>query len=566
MGQRLLRLGVLVLVLGVVGVGPLGLLLTEDVRSIPVLLVVLAIFLATAWVVWRHDWSAAIARGHAHLQAELWAAVVLVGTVVNVTVAIPRPGSWLFLLVIAAYFSLLLPHAGTARVLVGCVVGVVLTEGVAAGAGAPAVLTACLGVTMAGIVAHGTADVIATVVAESERRARMLATVAQSARAVASLDPDEVPRRVADAGMQLGFDVVAVTDVADGAHRPVVERSILGTVFTDAPIPIGPMIRRALDERQTIVRDDYLGGESPNPQLAAKGVNAVVVAPVVVDGEVVAVLVGGRTARALDPIQTEAFTLLGDLLARSLANARQFEREREAVATLDELGRLKDDFISNVSHELRTPITVILGGLQTLDERAADLPDVVRRRLFRSAVSNAESLQSTLESLLEFARVDQGRPSRGDLVPVDVVEVVHGCVHRLDSLLAGHEVRVEAPAPVVVRMVEAQLDRVIDNLLLNAARHTPAGTRVEVTVRATPTGARVAVIDDGPGIAPEDLPHLTDRFFRGGESTTRTTRGLGLGLALAQSILVAHGSQLQVDSSPGAGTCFWFEVPTDPHG
>ena len=561
---RLVRLGVLVLLLGVMVSGPIGLVVTEDVRSAPVFLAMLLVLLGIAWVVARHDWSTAIARGRAHRHAELWALAVLVATGISVVVSIPRPGSWLYFLVIAVYFSILLPRAATARIVVLALVGVVLGEGVAAGSGAPQVLTTALGVAMVAIIGQGTGEMVTRVVRQSERRARMLATIAQSARAVASLDPDEVPRQVADAGMQLGFDVVAVTEVADGTHQPVVERSVLGTVFMEGPIPIGPMIRRALHERQTIVRDDYLRGESPNPHLRAKGVNAVVVAPVVVDGDVAAILVGGRTARELDPIQTEAFTLLGELLARSLANARQFEREREAVATLDELGRLKDDFISNVSHELRTPITVIMGGLQTLDERGVDLPDPVRRRLFRSAVSNAESLQSTLESLLEFARVERGGPGPGGLVPVDVTEVVRGCVDRLDSLLGGHEVRVDTPASAVVRTVAGQLDRVVDNLLLNAVRHTPPGTRVEVTVRPLEAAVRVAVTDDGPGIEPEDLPHLTDRFFRGGESTTRPTRGLGLGLALAQSILVAHGSHLQIDSAPGRGTSFWFDLEADP--
>lgn len=551
------------LLLGVVVSGPIGLMVTADVRSAPVFVAMLLVLLGIAWVVDHHDWSTAIARGRAHRHAELWALGVLAATGVSVVVSIPRPGSWLYFLVIAVYFSILLPRAATARVVVLSLVGVVLGEGVAADAGTPQVLTAVLGVAMVAIIGHGTAGMVTRVVRQSERRARMLATVAQSARAVASLDPDEVPRQVADAGMQLGFDVVVVTELADGMHQPVVERSALGPVFADAPIPMGPMIRRALHERQSIARDDYLDDEAPNPQLQARGVNAVAVAPVIVDGEVAVILVGGRTARELDPAQTEAFTLLGELLAHSLTNARRFEREREAVATLDELGRLKDDFISNVSHELRTPITVIMGGLQTLNQRADELSAEMRARLFRSAVSNAEALQSTLESLLEFSRTEQGRPEEG-LHPVDVAEIVHGSVARLDSLLLDHDVRVDAPAPVVAQVTANQLDRVIDNLLLNAARHTPAGTRVEVRAWRTDGRVRVEVVDDGPGIDAADLPHLTDRFFRGGQSTTRSTRGLGLGLALVQSILAAHHSHLQVDSRPGAGTRFWFELVADP--
>ena len=560
---RLVRLGVLVILLGVLAQGPVGLLITEDVQSVPVFVAMLLVLLGIAVVVERHDWSSAMADGRASWHAELWAYAVLAATIVQVTVAIPRSGSWLYFFVIPLYFAVLLPAGPAARVLVVSLAGLLLGEGVAAGTGAPQLLTATLGVVMVTVVAHATAGVVVEVVGESERRARMLATVAQSARAVASLDPDEVPRRVADAAMQLGFDVVVVTEVVEGEHRPVVERSIVGDVFVDSAMPIGPMIRQAIDQRGTVVRNGYLQGPRPNPQLAAHELDSVVAAPVVVDGGVRLMLVGARRASRLDHAQTEAFTLLGELLAQAVANARRFEREREAVATLDELARLKDDFISNVSHELRTPITVIMGGLQTLDHRGDELPPQVRARLFRSAVSNAEVLQTTLESLLEFSRAEQGRLVQ-DVHPIDLVEVVRASVARLESLLVDHRVDVDVPDHAVVHVAGDQLDRVIDNLLLNAARHTPAGTQVRVGVHATSTAVRVEVADDGPGIDPADLPHLTDRFFRGGDSTTRPTRGLGLGLALVESILVAHDSQLQVASAPGGGTRFWFELPADP--
>lgn len=558
-----MRLGVLVLLLGVVVAGPIGLMVTEDVQSAPVFLAMLLVLLGTAWVVERHDWSTAIARGRAHRHAEVWALVVLAAATVSVAVSIPREGSWVYFLVIAVYFSVLLPRLAAVRVVALTLGGVVLGEGVAAGAGTPQVLTAMLGVALVAIIGHGTADMVTRVVRQSERRARMLATVAQSARAVASLDPDEVSRRVADAAMQLGFDVVAITDVLVDEHQLMVERSALGPVFDEAAMPTGPRVRQSIRERSPVVQEHYLQVDRPHPQLQAKGIDAVVIAPVVVEGEVRAVLVGGRTASHLDPAQTEAFTLLGELLAHSLANARRFEREREAVATLDELGRLKDDFISNVSHELRTPITVIMGGLQTLDQRAGDLSAQMQSRLFRSALSNAEVLQSTLESLLEFSRAEQGRTEEG-MRPVDVAQVVQDSVLRLDSLLLDHDVRIDAPEPAVAQVAAHQLDRVVDNLLLNAARHTPSGTRVEASVRRADGRVRVEVVDDGPGIDPADLPHLMDRFFRGGESTTRSTRGLGLGLALVQSILAAHHSHLQVDSRPGEGTRFWFDLVADP--
>ncbi len=132
---------------------------------------------------------------------------------------------------------------------------------------------------------------------------------------------------------------------------------------------------------------------------------------------------------------------------------------------------------------------------------------------------------------------------------------------RLSSLLEHHVVRVDVPRTAPVSAATHQLDRVVDNLLINAARHTPRGTTVDVRVEVTDHTVRVEIADDGPGIAEEDLPRITDRFFRGGHGDTRETRGLGLGLTLARTILEAHGSQLRVSSSPGRGACFSFELP-----
>lgn len=559
-GRRVVRLGVAITWVGLVGAGAGSLVLTEDVRSLSVLVVALVLLAGVNLLVARHDWSRAITDGTAPARAEAWALAFLVVATVNLAVAIPRPGAWLYFLVIAGFFALLLPAVRAVRVVGLSLLAAVGVEALV-GVGPPVLVTSALGITLAAALAHGTGDMVGRVVAESRRRARLLGTVAQSAQTVAILDPDAVPHRVADAAMELGFDVVLVSERAGDHHRMVVERSRVGPVFGGESLPLGDLVREAVAARTPVVRDHYLEGPRPNPRLEARGIDAVVISPVIVDREVVALFVGGLQVPVLDRPRLEAFTLLGGLLSPALANARRFEREQAAVATLDELGRLKDDFISNVSHELRTPITVILGGLQTLQLYEDQMDATVRRDLVRRAVANAESLQSTLGSLLEFARVARDGPG-SELAPVDLSRVTSASVDRLDSLLVDHDVRVRADDGAVVHATADQLDRVVDNLLLNAARHTPPGSLVDVRVVVAGTRVRVEVEDDGPGVAPEDVPRLTDRFFRGGPGTTRPSRGLGLGLALAQSILEAHGSSLDVWSRPGVGTRVAFELPT----
>lgn len=559
-GRRLVTLGVAALVLAVVGTLVLTLTVAHDVRSWPVFTVSMVLLGLTAAVVARHDWESAIAAGRGHVHAEIWAVAMLAIVTVNLGTAIPRPDSWLYFLIIAMFFAVLLPTPGSLRVTALAIAGAVVVEQ-AAGADGAVLVTAAVVIVTVGLVAHGIGDMVARVLADARRRAGLIATVAESADLVSTLDLAEVPERVADAAIQLDFDVVAVTEPTEGGyHRLVVERSRIGPVFGDQAFPLGTMVREVLATRRLAVRNDYLSGPSPNPQLHAVNVDAVVVSPVVVDDEVVALFVGGVRTSRIDRSQLEAFTLLARLLSQAIGNARRFERERQAVATLDELGRLKDDFLSNVSHELRTPITVILGGLQTLHRHGDRLEPATKADLMRRAVANAESLQSTLGALLEFARIERGALDTG-LAMVDLARLAHESVDRLSSVLAQHDVDVVVDGPAHVRVAPGQLDRVVDNLLVNVARHTPAGTSLRVEVATGADRVRLVVVDDGPGIAPEDLPRLTDRFFRGGASTTRETRGLGLGLALAQRILEAHGSSLEIASELGVGSRFGFDLP-----
>ncbi|MBD7918931.1 PAS domain-containing protein [Cellulomonas sp. Sa3CUA2] len=220
--------------------------------------------------------------------------------------------------------------------------------------------------------------------------------------------------------------------------------------------------------------------------------------------------------------------------------------------------RQQDEFIGLVSHELRTPLASILGYLElirsgehVLDDEQSRYLDVVER--------NANRLRSLVDELLASAQVVVGAPLAAQ--EVDVGEVVRAAVTSQApvSRAAGVRVDVDADGPVPLLSDPQRLTQIVDNLVSNAVKHSLAGDRVVVEVHAgaSPEGARTArirVVDQGAGIAPDELSRLTERFYRTRETKRRRVRGVGLGLSLVQAIVAEHGGTLTIDSELGSGT------------
>jgi signal transduction histidine kinase len=320
-----------------------------------------------------------------------------------------------------------------------------------------------------------------------------------------------------------------------------------------------PALVRA--EGTTVVVNDYAADPRGVPMLREVGFRAVMATPLWDHGRLAAVLVAGtRGKREIRPEEVEALQLLARQAEVALANVRRFDDERLMVQRLGELDRLKRDFIANVSHELRTPLTVIQGMGKTLAGRWGDMDDDTRRELLARSNRNADTLAATINTLLDFSQLEAGRL---DARPedFDLGELVQRSVDRLSSLFGPRVVTIAVDADLVVRADPRLIERVIDNLVSNAAKHTPDSAQVTVSAAAENGLARVAVSDDGPGIAPGDLEHLGERFFRGSEVVARRTRGAGLGLAFARQVVELHGQKLHITSEPGRGSTFSFEVP-----
>ncbi|ELS57405.1 sensor histidine kinase [Streptomyces viridochromogenes] len=227
-------------------------------------------------------------------------------------------------------------------------------------------------------------------------------------------------------------------------------------------------------------------------------------------------------------------------------------------------------FVADASHELRTPLMSVRGYADLFQYAAANAPEERDRHLARLR-AEAARMGSLLDDLLLLARLDAAevetplRPQETDLV-----ELVEQAADAFRATHADHPLTVvPGPGSLKLRIDPQRIRQVLDNLLTNAAMHTPAGTEVSVAVSVTDGAAQVRISDAGPGIPPADRGRVFDRFYRVDKARSRDRGGSGLGLAVAQSLVRAHGGRIDLSSEPGA-TVFTVTVPaalaglTDP--
>ncbi|MFI1016080.1 sensor histidine kinase [Streptomyces sp. NPDC020965] len=227
-------------------------------------------------------------------------------------------------------------------------------------------------------------------------------------------------------------------------------------------------------------------------------------------------------------------------------------------------------FVADASHELRTPLMSVRGYADLFQYAAANAPEERDKHLSRLR-AEAARMGFLLDDLLLLARLDASEaeiPLR--LVETDLVELVHQAADAFRASHPGHPLRMTAVPAAVCPAADAQrLRQVLDNLLANAAVHTPPGTEVSVSVAMTGVEALLTVADTGPGIPPADRARVFDRFYRVDKARTRNRGGSGLGLSVADSLIRAHGGTIELTSSPGR-TVFTLRLPlrrgTQPTG
>ena len=204
-------------------------------------------------------------------------------------------------------------------------------------------------------------------------------------------------------------------------------------------------------------------------------------------------------------------------------------------------------FVADASHELRTPLAAIRGYAELT--RRGPLSDEATYSISRIS-SQAERMTTLVEDLLLLARLDAGRPL--EQADVDLTRLVLDAVSDAHAAGPDHHWQLDLPEePVTVSGDPSRLTQVITNLLANARTHTPPGTAVQVTLAAAAGTARVSVVDEGPGIPSDLLPHVFERFARGSTSRSRENGSTGLGLAIVHAVVAAHDGGVSVTSRPG---------------
>lgn len=428
----------------------------------------------------------------------------------------------------------------------------------------PGVLVLHLGgLLLTSLIAVRIADVVAVATlqaARERRRAEHRASLLTTVLGTRTLDPTTVLRTavqgIADSGVPFSF--VAEVDEEQGRVWLVELCSELGRELPpERPVEVGLLGRCVRTGREVLTSD---ASAEPDAEARDAWFRGAILRPLHDEGRVVAVLGAASPDGPLTDAQVETARQLSAAAAGALARARSYARDRATLEQLQQLDERTQDFVSTVSHELRTPLTVISGLGTLLESRWDGLDADQRTELLERIDANAERLGVMVRSLLDSSALEHGDLDL-ELGEVGLAALLADVADRLTSLLADHPVTVDVPAQLTVRVDAALLEHVVENLLTNVAKHTPAGTAVTITARRVGDRVAVTVADRGPGIPEADLPHVLERFYRGGAPTRRETGGLGLGLALARQIVEAHGGPLTVTSAPGRGTSFRFTVP-----
>jgi signal transduction histidine kinase len=249
---------------------------------------------------------------------------------------------------------------------------------------------------------------------------------------------------------------------------------------------------------------------------------------------------------------------------RQLRESSQLQAEENArmADQLRALDEMKNAILTAVSHELRTPLTVVLGLARTLHDREGVLSVPQRLDILRRLTASGEKLERLLSDLLDLDRLGRGiiEPRR---VPTDVGDLVRRIVE--SSQMAGDR-PVEFDGVSAMASIDApKVERIIENLLVNAAKHTPPGSRVVVRVKAESGGIHIAVDDSGPGV-PAHLREDIFQPFRQGPQQSPHSPGVGIGLSLVARFAELHGGRAWVEPRPGGGSSFRVFLADETNG
>ena len=294
--------------------------------------------------------------------------------------------------------------------------------------------------------------------------------------------------------------------------------------------------------------------------------------------------IGGASARIMvastvneDELSTDEVRTMLDEASQVIAYSHRLEQKSEELVAataelraandrLQELDRLKDDFVSTVTHELRTPLTSIRAFSEILHENP-ELDAVERQKFLNIIIQESERLTRLINQVLDLAKLESGR-AEWQVAEIDLKAVVQSSIDATGQLFRGKSVGLDVRLPDEVPMVHADSDRLVQvliNLLSNAVKFVPPdGGRVTIELRRSGDALEVRVTDNGPGVRIEDQRVIFEKFRQAGDTMTEKPQGTGLGLPISRQIIEHLGGRLWVESTPGRGATFAFALPLAP--
>jgi two-component system, NtrC family, sensor histidine kinase GlrK len=231
---------------------------------------------------------------------------------------------------------------------------------------------------------------------------------------------------------------------------------------------------------------------------------------------------------------------------------------------LKDLDNMKSEFFATMSHELRTPLTSIKEGIGLLLEGVGGTVTDKQRRLLRILAEESDRLIRLVNSLLDLSKMEAGMMTY-NLEPASLVSVSQRAVTEIGPLAEAKRIKIEAKVAKQMPLVKMDPDRILQalrNLVGNAVKFTPDGGRVTLSAEQKNGNVQVTVTDTGPGIAPDDLPMIFDKYRQGNSKSSYMLRGTGLGLSIVRHIITSHGGHVWVESEAGQGSSFIFVLPS----
>ena len=311
------------------------------------------------------------------------------------------------------------------------------------------------------------------------------------------------------------------------------------------------------------------GSDLPPPFMGeghpGRGIHSAMCAPLVRRDQLLGVLnlSESRGQRTYTDLDLQVLAVLTAHAAIAIGNAHLFEGEKQTVARLEELDRLKSDFVATVSHELKTPLTAIIGAAKTVSRKGATMDPTQHAEFMGMIERQGSRLLRLVEDVLTTARIESGqRRLRRELV--NMRTAIEPIIDELHLIGVGHDRQIELrcdPQDPTVWGDLSSVQQIAGNLLENALKYGGASAPVVINVREAPGESVIEVIDKGPGLSKDEIDTIFERFQQVESEGERRPGGVGLGLFIVKGLVDAHRGKIEVESAQGHGTTFRVTFP-----